>query len=157
MKKIAVVTGASSGIGKVFSLTAGDRMEFDELWAIARREDRLQELADKLAGKVKVVPQVLDLTEGESIQVLKQKLAREDVEVVLLINAAGFGKFQAVEDKCHLNISFDDTMDCTTEEYLLNFIPLGEIKVMCGMFFLYISENFSAREISFSEYFSSIA
>ena len=38
MKKNAVVTGASSGIGKVFSLTAGDRMEFDELWAIARRE-----------------------------------------------------------------------------------------------------------------------
>ncbi|MGN0190916.1 MAG: SDR family NAD(P)-dependent oxidoreductase [Candidatus Cryptobacteroides sp.] len=98
MKRIAIVTGASSGIGQVFSLTAGNKMEFDELWAIARREDRLRELAGRLAGKVKVVPNVLDLSEEKSIQVLKQKLASEDVEVVLLINAAGFGKFQAVED-----------------------------------------------------------
>ena len=97
MKRIAIVSGASSGIGQVFSLTARDNMEFDELWVIARREDRLKELAGKLEGKVKVVPLALDLSAAESIQFMKQKLSMENVEVALLINAAGFGKFQAVE------------------------------------------------------------
>lgn len=98
MKRIAIVTGASSGIGQVYALTARERVEFDELWVIARREERLRELASKLEGKVKVLPLALDLAEQKSIEVLKQRLAAEELEVALLINAAGFGKFQAVED-----------------------------------------------------------
>ena len=42
MKKVAIITGASSGIGKRFAETARENAEFDELWIIARREDRLK-------------------------------------------------------------------------------------------------------------------
>ena len=44
MKKIAVITGASSGMGREFVYAIDKDMELDELWVIARREDRLLEL-----------------------------------------------------------------------------------------------------------------
>ena len=44
-KKIAIVTGASSGIGKEFFLSLKDKKdEFDEIWVIARSEDKLEAL-----------------------------------------------------------------------------------------------------------------
>ena len=44
MKKIAVITGASSGMGREFVYAIDKDMELDELWVIARREERLLEL-----------------------------------------------------------------------------------------------------------------
>ena len=44
MKKIAVITGASSGMGRRFAETVTEWGSFDEVWAIARRADRLEEL-----------------------------------------------------------------------------------------------------------------
>lgn len=97
MKKIAIVTGASSGMGRHFALTAAQHVEFDELWVVARRADRLEEIAVSLAPKaVKCLP--LDLSKEESINAIAASLEREQAEVALLINAAGFGKFQSVED-----------------------------------------------------------
>ena len=45
MKKIAIITGASSGMGKVFAETINTYDTFDEVWVIARRLDRLEALA----------------------------------------------------------------------------------------------------------------
>ena len=49
MKNIAIVTGASSGMGREFALKI-DRMfkNIDEIWIIARRLDRLEELRDSI-------------------------------------------------------------------------------------------------------------
>ena len=47
MKKIAIITGASSGMGKVFAETINTYDTFDEVWVIARRLDRLEELETK--------------------------------------------------------------------------------------------------------------
>lgn len=98
MKRIAIVTGASSGMGRQFARTAADHADFDELWAIARRADRLSALADELKGKTAVVPVPLDLEDSAAIDALGERISREEAEVVLLVNAAGFGKFQAVTD-----------------------------------------------------------
>lgn len=98
MKRIAIVTGASSGIGKVFALSAREKVEFDELWLIARREDRLKEIARELEAKTMVTAIPLDLSRPEAISELKGRLEAEELTVPLLVNAAGFGKFQAVED-----------------------------------------------------------
>ena len=45
MKKIAVITGASSGMGRRFAETLREWGHFDEVWAIARRADRLEDLS----------------------------------------------------------------------------------------------------------------
>ena len=98
MKRIAIVTGASSGMGREFARTAADHVEFDELWVVARRADRLEALAGELKDKTTVVPVPLDLEDSGAADALGAKLAGEGAEVTLLVNAAGFGKFQAVTD-----------------------------------------------------------
>ena len=44
MKKIAVITGASSGMGKRFAETVNQYGAFDEVWVIARQQDKLEAL-----------------------------------------------------------------------------------------------------------------
>lgn len=96
--RVAIVTGASSGMGEVFARTAPGKVEFDEMWVIARREDRLKAMAEEMKGQTKVVPIAMDLAKRENIAKLKEKIEAEDVDIRLLVNAAGFGKFQAVMD-----------------------------------------------------------
>ena len=50
--RIAVITGASSGMGKEFVLQLDAQQDFDELWLIARREDRLLEIGKQTRAKV---------------------------------------------------------------------------------------------------------
>ena len=97
MKKVAIVTGASSGMGQQFARTAAQQFNFDELWIIARRAERLEALAQELSKQtVRCLP--MDLTDANSLTDFSHLLKDEDVEIVLLVNAAGYGKFQAVQD-----------------------------------------------------------
>lgn len=95
-QKIAIITGSSSGIGKAFlELVAGDKGEyfktpFDEIWAVARRRDALDEIAASVSG-IKVVPVVADLSEDSGIKIIEDKLKAEEPLVGLLINSAGMG------------------------------------------------------------------
>lgn len=89
--RIAVVTGASSGIGKEFVLAIANEGGFDEIWAIARRRERLEELAGKCSVKVRAVP--LDLADERSADEYERMLADEKPDVGLLVNAAGCGAF----------------------------------------------------------------
>ena len=88
--KIAVVTGASSGIGREF-VYAVDILGPDEVWVIARRQDRLEELKEKCGTSVR--PIALDLSEDAGISAYRELLQEEKPDVHLLINAAGFGVF----------------------------------------------------------------
>ncbi len=95
-QKIAIITGSSSGIGKAFlELVAGDKGEyfktpFDEIWAVARRRDALEEIAASVNG-VKVVPVAADLSDNSGIKIIEDKLKAEEPVVGLLINSAGMG------------------------------------------------------------------
>ena len=95
MKKIAVITGASSGIGKCFAETLSDYGAYDEVWLIARREDRLLKLAEQLPYKVRAI--ALDLTKKECLSEY-ENLLNDELSVELLINCSGFGKFLPVMD-----------------------------------------------------------
>lgn len=94
--KIAIVTGASSGIGRQFVRALDDRGGLDEIWVIARRADRLSELAD--VSKTKIIPISLDLSYPHSDEELSYLLSSKNPDVRVLINAAGYGKFGAFED-----------------------------------------------------------
>lgn len=87
---IAIISGASSGMGREFVIQADKRYNLDEIWVIARRKDRLLALQNEV--KAKIVPLALDLTKPESIQVIEEKLKQETPNVKLLVNASGFGK-----------------------------------------------------------------
>ena len=91
--KIAIVTGASSGMGREFVLQLKDYVQVDEVWAIARRTEALQKLEQECGLKVR--PISLDLCDMESFTAVEQLLAQEKPDVKLLVNAAGFGKFGA--------------------------------------------------------------
>ena len=87
--RIALITGASSGLGKEF-IRQLRREKLDEIWAIARRKERLLELSGLVP--IPVRPISLDLTKPESIDTLERLLAEAQPHIHILINAAGFGK-----------------------------------------------------------------
>jgi hypothetical protein len=89
--KIAVVTGASSGIGREFVYAIDREEQLDEIWVIARRKDRLEELREKCRHPVR--PLALDLSEDADLREYRNLLQKELPEIHLLVNAAGFGVF----------------------------------------------------------------
>lgn len=91
--KIAVITGASSGIGREFALALDKEESFDEIWLIARREERLNALSGLLRSRARVLP--ADLTRREEIDAYGELLAAEKPEIAVLVNAAGCGRFRA--------------------------------------------------------------
>ena len=88
---IIVITGASSGIGREFAHTLDRVMgsKIDEFWLIARREDRLREVAESLSHDARVLP--MDLTDEEACEALADELAFAQARVRMLINASGYG------------------------------------------------------------------
>ena len=102
---IAIVTGASSGLGKEFVLQLPGAVAVDEIWAIARRGGELEKLRGVSA--VPVRPIVLDLCREESFATYAALLEAQKPNVRLLVNAAGFGKFGTysridTEDECRM-------------------------------------------------------
>lgn len=96
MKRIAVITGASSGMGRRFAETCGRLGPFHEVWAIARSQDKLEALQGTVPYPVRVL--AMDLSDRRSLHIYDAALREAPVEVGLLVNAAGFGKFRAVMD-----------------------------------------------------------
>ena len=93
--KIAVITGASSGIGREFVRKIDAAFELDEIWVIARRRERLEELAAAGDIRAAVKPLPLDLSDRNAAEIYAAKLKEEDPAVEILVNAAGYGQFRA--------------------------------------------------------------
>jgi short-subunit dehydrogenase len=87
--KIAIITGASSGLG-VELYKELQKEVLDEIWVIARRENRLNELKEKF-GKIATKVVAMDVTTSENMQKLVELLKSENPDVKFLINNAGFG------------------------------------------------------------------
>ena len=92
---IAIITGASSGIGKEFAKQLHQNGEVDGFWFIARRKEVLEELRDELGVEAKVI--CADLTTEEGIDAYRHALEEEKPEVSYLINSAGMGVFGSFE------------------------------------------------------------
>ena len=102
--RIAIITGASSGMGRELAFQISEKEHFDEIWVIARREEALAKLKEEI--KTTVRPIALDLTKAESFQEYETLLQKENPEVAFLANVAGFGKFGRYDE-----VPLQDCMD----------------------------------------------
>ena len=95
MKRIAIVTGATSGIGKEFFHSLESKKdELDEIWVVARGEEKLK----ALRAPVPVRAFALDLSQKSSTDEISRVLGEEQPSVRYLIAASGFGRFCAVSE-----------------------------------------------------------
>ena len=90
MTKIALVTGASSGLGLEFARQLDGASDVDEIWLVSRDETKLNEVSKSLATPSIVIP--ADLTSEKDIASVKSALADDGLEISYLVNSAGFGK-----------------------------------------------------------------
>lgn len=95
MKRIAILTGATGGLGKEF-LRQIINEEIDEVWAIARNEQKLLALREQYGEKVVVIP--LDLSDLEAIRKIEEMLKENTPYIEYLINNAGLAKMGNYED-----------------------------------------------------------
>jgi short-subunit dehydrogenase len=91
-RSLALVTGASSGIGEQFARQLAQRGH--RVAIVARREARLTELANELGGTDKVIPIAADLTETADRDRLAKRIEELGAEVDVLVNNAGFGIYK---------------------------------------------------------------
>lgn len=87
---IAIITGASSGMGREF-VKRFDSYGFDEIWGVALEDDLLSELNKQLKTKFRYF--ALDLTDLKSFEIISEQLKNEQPDVHWLINASGYCKF----------------------------------------------------------------
>lgn len=124
--KIAIVTGASSGMGREAIIQIADRFSgISEIWAVARREDRLRELAKQLPVPLRIFP--LDLCDEGALKVLGSALRERRPEVKLLVNSAGYGKIGPVgsldmEDETGM-VRLNCEALCAVTHLVLPYIP----------------------------------
>ena len=89
--KIAVVTGASSGIGKEFVLQISRLYKnLDEIWVMARRTENLEELKKQISIPVRIFDG--DMQRDYIFERLEKELERRKANIRMLVNAAGYGK-----------------------------------------------------------------
>ncbi len=87
---IAIITGASSGLGQEFFASVVKRYPaLEQIWLIARRAERLEAMAKDCPIPVVAFP--LDLTASESYAAFEARLQAEQPQVQIFINNAGYG------------------------------------------------------------------
>lgn len=90
-KNIAIITGANSGIGKEFTKLLSKYHDIDEIWAIARNQDRLNEVRRNCGDKIRIFS--MDLTDRANLNAIELLLKTENPNVKYLINCAGYAVF----------------------------------------------------------------
>lgn len=104
----ALITGASSGIGKEFAIKLS-KMGYDII-AVAHDTQKLEELKEVITTNLEIIS--LDLSVEKSAQILYEKVKWDIQNIHILINNAGFGvfgKFDETElekelDMVHVNV-----------------------------------------------------
>ena len=112
---IAIITGASSGMGAEFARQLKLQWGVENFWLVARREDKMRALAEELSVNAKIIS--ADLTADEGIEKLRAELESEKPKVKYLINSAGFGNFGSFDQLPESEIS--DMIDLNVKALVL--------------------------------------
>lgn len=108
---IAIVTGASSGIGKEFVLQIAQKYQkLDEIWVIARNREKLQELKSQVTEKLRILD--MDLCTEEAYQMLQNTLEEAKPNVRILVNSAGVGFLSDFTEASSLKWDSMITLNC---------------------------------------------
>lgn len=126
----ALITGASAGLGVEFATQFAARGA--DLVLVARREDRLRELAERLTREhgVTVTPIALDLATPDAATRLRKELEGRGIRIQTLVNNAGFGMRGSLVDAdaartaemVQLNVA---TLTALTREFLPDLVTAG--------------------------------
>ncbi len=114
---IGIISGASSGIGKELAIVL-DSLGLDEIWLIARRENKLEEIKQSLKTKVKCF--ALDLTNVSSLSIIRNELSNNQYKIEYLALNAGVGYTGALQDNSCEQISSMVDLNCKGLTLLLN-------------------------------------
>ena len=94
--RIAIITGADSGLGREFARQIDAAGDADEIWLISRNEEKLEAVAETLRTPAIAVP--ADLSKPADIATIADMLKKDGLTVAYLVNSAGFGRFGAWSD-----------------------------------------------------------
>jgi uncharacterized protein len=113
MKGWALVTGASSGIGRQLAIELAKSGYASIL--LARRESQLMELKSEISEKFGINSLVLplDLADSDSVEKVVSFIRLHDVEVSVLVNNAGFGDHAPFEDADIKKLTSMIDLNCT--------------------------------------------
>ncbi|MGN0377942.1 MAG: SDR family NAD(P)-dependent oxidoreductase [Suilimivivens sp.] len=110
-KRIAIITGASGGIGREFTrLMILENV--DEIWAIARNQTKLVALKKEFGDKVIAISK--DLSNPEEVRSIEKMLVEEKPVVTYLINNAGIAKMGAYKEFTTKEIEKIISVNCST-------------------------------------------
>ncbi|MCI9052071.1 MAG: SDR family NAD(P)-dependent oxidoreductase [Lachnospiraceae bacterium] len=109
--KAAIITGASSGMGREFVKLIDRKLTcIDEVWVIARRKERLEQLKERI--EIPLVLMEMDLTDKEQRLRLREILKEKQPQVKMLVNCSGYGKIGLYEDIPEEDISGMIELNC---------------------------------------------
>lgn len=109
--KVAIITGASSGLGREFVKLIDRKLTcIDEVWVIARRKERLEQLKERT--ELPLVLMEMDLTDKKQRLRLREILKEKQPQVKMLVNCAGYGKIGLYEDIPEEDISGMIELNC---------------------------------------------
>ncbi len=135
MKKTALITGASSGIGKEFAKIHAEKG--GDLIVVARSENKLNELKKELEETYKINVFVIqkDLTKPNAPKEIYEEIQNAGLKVDYLINNAGFGglgKFnerKLEQDLAMINLNIS-ALTALTHYFLQDFVKNNEGKIL---------------------------
>lgn len=124
MKKIAIVTGASGGIGQVFVRELA-KEGLDEIWVVGRNKDRLLALRKEFGERI--IPVSKDLTQSADLLSFSDLLKKQNLSVLWLVNNAGIARMAPSKDFLLREIEQTIDLNCKAPAALINLcIPFME-------------------------------
>lgn len=118
LKTIAIVTGATGGIGEAF-VSELEKENVDEVWMIGRNEKRLIEIKEQYGEKI--VPVCMDLTNSQELAAIQTLLAKKKVCILYLVNNAGMAQMMPSKDFSDAQIEKTIKLNCNVPVLLINY------------------------------------